>query len=988
MKPIFEARYISIKWKNENSILKITESISSIPIEIDNNIYSIELQVYKRLKGNISGQIAFHILDENSNIKPYFLDVQNNKIALLKIKDPHNNKIWWIENGKLQGQFRASSLWNHVGDAKIVFGNIYCNIDIRANSFTKEQLDSYLEEFKNDFWYLIFKPDSLTKGKAKSKDIKLLNEESITTINKFIENSQKILKNPKRELREIQNRKDIKEVKPVARTFMEIATKGLQRKMTSRDTIESYNVPENRYIYYMANKVHFILLNIEKASKHMEHFYEKGHNYHQERLKKFTNKLNINKKLFENEIKSLEQRVYRDREELESAILKQNDSIRINYEQQIKLESLINQSIKSQSHQNIPNEPPRKHIIKLENRQNDYGNKIQFWGKIKNIDSKNWDFFAKNNWFSLEFYKIFDFFKDNQEFKITGYNNYIQQKTQKGIIHKIFFNYIMKLEFINKIVYKTITIKITKTSFFKNLIQCHGEIKLENGQWDKLKNNDFYSFEFDKNIFNSLINDSSVYKISAYISYSKQLWNRGNIHKVSFKYITDIELLDSISKDELKKLKEQKPILEGINWQRELKRKEKGEQEKEKQALIKSIQQLKEYQQKNHKLLKELSPLINKVSRVLNQFKNLKIEQSSYFPNSMTFIQNPNYQGTHKFYKKIKNIVGIDESLFIQMQIIEDIGLVNIPIIYERWSLLQIIKVLIDKYHFIPEKNWKLKLSNQMIEDINNIRDIKIKFINDEMEKEIILWYEHELSNRKRPDFIVDIKSTKNNKKHRLIMDAKFHEKVDIEKQIELLYFKKNYSENFKNTVFILHPDLNPIKNPRTPTAWGNNSFYGETDLFYYKWDTNRYPNHKYGAILLSPFNSNGRYLDNLQRVIGMVMQYNMEENNQITTKSKNKIIKIDSKPIENIFCLPCGSSNCSISKPIPASKFPNRWQYQIICQEKYCGRGYSYNYCWNCKHRLIKNDRYWSYHSLQIFNEYDVRCPNCNKLLIERSQE
>jgi len=979
MEAIFEVKYIAIKWY-DNKVIKVEEAISSIPIEVENSTtYNIEIQVYPKIKNNSNGQVAFHLLNDSS-IEHYFLDASNNKVFMRKIVDPKTDKIWWIEDGELNGKYRNASLWNHIGETKIVFGNIECRVDIKSNSFTKEQLNDYLNDFKSDFWYLIFKPSSLTKGQAKATEIKLLDNDAITTVRKFIEFTEKILENPKKELREVQNLKDVKKVKPVARTFMEIATRGLSRKLTSRDTIDSYNVPENRYIHYVTQRVYNMIINIEKASTHMGKFYKKGHEYHKKRLSTFSNIMTTDKELYENDIKNLKQKIEREQEELKNNIRKQDSKIQIECKNLLDIQQHINKEIDSQSYRNAPNEAPQEYIIKLENRQNNYGNKIQFWGKIKSINAKGWDDFGENNWFSLEFLNIFHTFTLHQEYHIIGYTNYSKIETQKGIIHKIFFTHITSLELLeNNLKYETIIVKITKSSTYSNL-QCNGNIRLENKQWSKLNNDDFYSFEFDKNIFENIIKPYQVYKISAYIQSVKQPWQKGIIHKKYFKYITDIELLQSTYQEELVKLEQQRPILENSNWQRELTSKEKAEQEKEKQSLEQSTKQLENYKKETNKLLEELNPIVNRLKTLLKKYKSLKIKQNSYFPNSMTFIQNPNYQGANNFYKKIQNMTGIDETLFIQMQILENIGLVEVYTIYERWCLLQIIKVLIDKFHFIPEENWKLKLSKQMIDDISNIRDVNIKFINKNIEREITLLYEHELrDSKRRPDFIIDIKSTKTNKEHRLIMDAKFHEQVELKEQIEKLYYNKNYSENNQNTMFILHPDLHPIKYPRTPTTWGRDSFYGETNLFNYEWDKDKYPNHKYGAILLSPFNDSGSYLDNLQRIIGMVMQYNMEENRNI---NYNPI------PEEKVFCLVCGSNNCNISEPIPASKYYDRWQYEVKCQEKNCGYSYIYNYCWNCKHRLIKNSRYWSYHSLQILNEFDVKCPNCNKLLSELPKE
>ena len=851
MEAIFEAKYISIKWYDKNRVLSIEEANFLISVEVENNTtYSMELQTYKRIKEGVMGQIGFYLFDIESDIEPYFLNASNAKVPLLKVIDPKTNKAWWIEEGKWKGKYRSSPLWNHIGETKVIFDNITCNINIRANSFTREQLDLYLKDFRNDFWYLILQNDSITQGDAKNKKVKLLNDENIEFINKFIEYSEKILLNPKKELREIQSLKDIKKVKPVARTFMEIATKGFRKKMTSRDTIESYNVAENRYIYYAIGQVYTIVYNILNVTGHMEELYSNKYKSEQERLNSFTDFKIIYKEVFENEIEDLEQGVREEKEKLQSCLYK-----------------------------GIPNQNQYgKFIIKLEGKQDNFGDRIQFWGKIKNINSQYWDDFGIKNWLSLEFNQTdFSFLKPYQEYYIEAENIYSKIQTKKGYIHKIFFTYVTNIELV-------------------------GVSKLEK------------SLDNQKNQKLSLINS---------------------------------------------------------NWIRELSSQERQEQEYEKQALKKNLDNLKDEQSNNLELIKSIEPSLNKLKKLLLKCKNLKIKQDSYFPNSMTFVQNPNYQGSHNYFKKIRNIIGIDESLFLQIQIADKIGLKDIPTIYERWCFLQIIKVLIDKYHFRPEKDWKTKLAHQVMGNLNNLKNIKISFYNREIAREIDLWYEKVLPNRKRPDFVLDIKSTfGTNKTHRLVMDAKFHEEVNIEEQIDLLYHQKNYSEDNKNTVFILHPDANKsIKKKRTPKTWGYDAYYGEVKMFNFSWDKGNKPNHKYGAILLSPMGRKGNFLDNLQRLIGMSMQYRMEDNKDCS----------DPEPKEKIFCLVCGDNNFFGNKQ--PTKNNKGYRYTLICKE--CKHPYMYNYCWSCKTRLIKNGRYWSYHSSKAIEEFNTECPECNAFLL-----
>lgn len=994
MNPIFEAKYIAIKWDEKQRVSKIEEATDTISIEVyKDTAYSLELQTYRRINSKLDAQVAFHILDDLYNTKqPYFINANNEKIELLEITDPKTQKKWWIENGNWNNsyKYRESPLWNHVGEAKIIFGDIICNVAIRAMTFTQEQLASYLEDFKNDFFLLIFDQRSITQANIQitnnqNESIKLLKEEEIKIIDHFIEYAANVLKNPKKELKEVQRLKDIKHIKPVARTFMEIATSGLKRKLTSRDTTESYNVSENKYIYYAIWQTYIVLFRIQKVTKHMKDFYKKGLVFHRKRLASFSDKVIINKEKLAHEIENLEFKVNKEKQDLEDALLKQGS-----------LEKSIQQAITKQPFLNNQNTQMGKFIIQLERSQQSYDDEIQFSGKIKKYGKKNWDIFNYNDSLVLKFKKVFfGFLEANQQYEISAYsiynNNFI--KSDGGVLHEIFFNHV--IEMIPSMELTTITIYITSKKKFGDKIQCDGKAKLPNGQWYTPPQNSFYKFEFD-DLFDSILDKYQTYNITACIVKNDIEWNNedrsGIIFKRYFKYINNIELIDeTIYKKELRNLKFEMQRLKETDFERPLTLKEKEEQKKEKFALDNMLKQMNNYEKEQEQINEKIKPQINKLNKLLKICQDLRIKKDSYFPNSMTFVQNPNYQNCHTYYKKIKNIKGIDENLFLQLQTVENMGIVNIPTLYERWCLLQIIKVLIYNYNFIPEENWKLKFSSASIQDVNKVRNIKIKFFNKNIKREIDLKYECELTNsKKRPDFILDIKSTKTDKVHRLIMDAKFHENTDIEKQIDLLYYKKNYSEDSKNTVFILHPDKKAIKFPRTPTKWGDDSFYGETDITHFEWDKDNYPNHKYGAIVLSPFNEIGNFLDNLQRIIGLTMQYNSEENDDITYRIENqRYDAIDPIPREEIFCLVCGSSDCTLEHLSASTpEYPNRWKHEITCQEINCGHFFEYNYCWNCKHRLIKNARYWSYHSLQILNEFDVKCPYCNKLLSELPRE
>ena len=89
-----------------------------------------------------------------------------------------------------------------------------------------------------------------------------IDESIIECINSLVSNSIKILETPKIELREIQELKPRKLVKPINRTFMELVTKTNQRLLTSRSSAPSYNTSENSYILFVLERCYRIIKQI------------------------------------------------------------------------------------------------------------------------------------------------------------------------------------------------------------------------------------------------------------------------------------------------------------------------------------------------------------------------------------------------------------------------------------------------------------------------------------------------------------------------------------------------------------------------------------------------------------------------------------------------------------------------------------------------------------------------------------------------------
>jgi hypothetical protein len=476
-------------------------------------------------------------------------------------------------------------------------------------------------------------------------------------------------------------------------------------------------------------------------------------------------------------------------------------------------------------------------------------------------------------------------------------------------------------------------------------------------------------------MFRDQVGPGYEYEISGEIDYTTIPGANRTRHHFELLAVSEFRLVRSQKHESLKQrlsaAQRQIRELESSGWQRPLTWDE-AEQQKREVASIERIIGLFMSKQENLAFLsRELAPKLPWLRAALKVFEREKIKLDSRFPNSMTYVQNPAYQGVHGAFSKIKECSGInDEEILLAMDRIEEIGIVNVAMLYERWCLLQIIKIL-NRFRYRPEQGWKRKLITQVLD---HGRNVAIDFENSGLRRQLTLRYEMELENGKRPDFVLDVSANCSggtvSTRKRFVMDSKFYQDINSERHgglrrvIDELYNTKDYAEGGRNTVFIIHPSSRATPSRATPQEWSRDNYYGEICLF--DWD-NSLPNHRYGGIFLSPI-ADGDYLDSLQRAIGMFFQYGME-NNDTTTGEQGAL------PENGVFCLVCGSSEVSYRQSPRNSK-----AWWVTCND--CNHFTTYNYCGVCENRLIKNGEYWTYHAMEPLNPTNIKCPSCGDLL------
>lgn len=857
MLPKFEIKYIDVLWHDKNTVLKVVESYLPLTVDYDEtkNNFTCTTTIYPKAQGVSLGQLAFRYL-ESGTTAPYFEKADGTRVQLKEIKDKDTGKSWWIEAISWQSEVKqwTRTLHRTAGSVNVGLGSQSCTIHIGSSEFTADQLNRYLSDFKSDLWELILDEQSYVTAKAKKVEEGGVDEETLKLVSNLLSHAQNITNKPKSELREVQALKPRKLVKPVNRTFMELATKGFSKELTSRATTESFNVPENRYVLFVLQRLYNILKQLVTISKSKVYRFEGMTMKLTERLNDFSGEKAINKDLVR---KHLEQ-------------IKETYNLEyLNSQLQDKFQSCV------QPHAS----PQYKWHIRI-GSASFISNRYFFEIRLDNA----------SEWFSSD-----------------------------GKLRQVFIHF----------------------------------------------NDSSYADLFEKGIEYEITTDMNQPQIL------------GNKYIYSLNELTSVKILggEELNNRRNKFYEERTKALQldKQGWIKKLTPRELAEQDREKRSVQTQLRYFQQNKAKVERVYEQLAPKLTKFKSVIRTLENMGVRPSPTFPNSMTFVQNPDYQAMHSGYKKIRELTNLtDEDLLLSLEKVEEIGLVNMPLLYERWCLLQIIKVLVQNYHYQPGEHWKRKLLHIVLSHKHNK---PLYFEHELLKRKVQLRYEPLLDNGRTPDFVMDVDyETKGGvaKNKRLVMDAKFYSYGVINMNggisgiVHNLYHKKDYSEGGDNTVFILHPAKGAIEEIVSPQEWGEVSYLGELAMF--DWDKrSRHLFHRYGAVCANPV-LRLRYLDEIQRMIGMFLQYGIEDN----------VLKGASDDVESVnFCISCGSHE--LTRINVTTGNPRSAWYE--CNS--CKHFTVYNHCYSCDVRLIKNGDYWSYHSQMPMEPLNIKCPSCESLVL-----
>lgn len=849
MLPI-ELKYIKVVWKDPETFIKVECSRDSLEIEGINEEWKVETTTYPGL------HLCIGICIKEHKIKhiPYFKLANGQKEALMQIKVPGANDVWWIEKGRWNEEHKTyfSKLYNTTGRAELIIQNQKLILENNTLNFSIDELEYYLADFKNNLWILISDDNSTAKAKITKEIPSCFNDEGLSLFRNFIQSVRKIIDKPGIILSETQGKLPLRAVKPMPRTFREYVTQPNTKLLTSRTHIESYDTAENRFIHYCVNRMLYILKKLANVANSQKNSYERKIAQEKVRLdtlNKADTKI-VDSKVYDNEIATLE--------------------------------------------------------LGLKEMQR----------KLSEIDLSSND------------------------------------------LHDLPKPYIKKGEI-------TCRVKLGKPYAKLNAVFFLNEINT--GDYKKLRNSYNVSYAILK--FPSSYSlqeiqcDLKQYELKIHGHYisSVQPTKKGkNYFELRFRKVYSVEVISSL---ELDRLRIERTILEQRDWIAPLTRDEREDRKVENDVATRNIALCENLQKIISEFSSRVPLLYSRLIKIASFFKEHKVKTRSDCPNTMTFIQNPSYASAKKYYNKIKELNGLDESILNSLEVIDEIGLVNIPTLYEKWCLLKIIEVL-KFYGFSFENDWQATLIDAVLHHKNNT---EIKFRSREHYQKIILTYQNVLCSGKIPDFVIDLisKDKKDcNISKRLILDAKFKGEMsenDLDQLIDELYFHKDYSENAANQVFIIHPSPDIIKNTTSPLNWGTHCDYGQSHK----------RGHQKGGIFISPSFKATHSIDNLKRLIGMFLQ----ENSRIDkAENPNRCIW------NNMICISCGNSDSKTLKVNykPTGKGNDGWS--IACTD--CGLLTVKTICYECRHTIFKNGSKWTYHRTRAEQTSNVVCPKCEALL------
>jgi pyrethroid hydrolase len=437
---------------------------------------------------------------------------------------------------------------------------------------------------------------------------------------------------------------------------------------------------------------------------------------------------------------------------------------------------------------------------------------------------------------------------------------------------------------------------------------------------------------------------------------------------------------------EIDYLTERRSSLRGTDFWMPLNKADTEEQHRDLTEALASAERLRLSSEFWAQVAGQLAPLAAQLSSLENRAQGMGIKRMRQgdLSGSMTWVLNPNYRGASGAYRKAKARANLRSSEIEGLLRLEELGILDLPMVYERWCLLRLIAVIRDHFHLVPPQDLGEQLLACVTDEGKVNETVSFRFEGASLERDLILCYQPRLpregrteKQRPNPDFMLTVvdhgggnASAGLNPHPQLVLDAKcipygaFGDQGDGFSLIEELdrLIGKGYSSPGDHRVFVLHPGSGPAALERVQDYChlGGSHLVPNSDERK-SWDQDP-PDHRYGAVLLGP-----GILDPLIRLILMHLYLGLED---------SLGAYLNRSPAYPRICPACGGSNFTNAPPAGTSEPRHSSPRAEWCSN--CGRMVVWNFSGGCGTHLFKLGGHWTFHETHPLNPYDIRCPHC----------
>ena len=191
-------------------------------------------------------------------------------------------------------------------------------------------------------------------------------------------------------------------------------------------------------------------------------------------------------------------------------------------------------------------------------------------------------------------------------------------------------------------------------------------------------------------------------------------------------------------------LKNGQNSLKGSNFKRKATKLEKEEIRRDQSAERKREKRFAIAGNLWRKTAVDLEPIIGDAQKLLKRMVSLGISYklNLRLSGSMTYVHNPHYRGSLAAYRRAMDAASLDTAKLDQLFRLEEVGILDLPMVYERWCLLRIIRTITEQFRFLPEPSYRNELFQRLATEWKSKSPLTIRFSNVNAKREIILQYQ------------------------------------------------------------------------------------------------------------------------------------------------------------------------------------------------------------------------------------------------------